>query len=149
MILAFRSDLVIARLKELFRTVNPFACLDGEGRYVVYSSRCDAYYDVLSDLVELYPNGYIPLRLYFTQKCGLTYAQVTRLERLSLSSRFLKGFEVLWDYHGERKENMQKAENILRTMHLLTDTKFDNDSFLLAYSMIENRYFSSTKDEAK
>lgn len=145
MILAFRSNTTIARLKKFFYIVNPFAVIDADGQYVVYRSRCDAYYDVLSDLAVHYPKGYIQLRLYFVEKCDLSYAQVTRLERLSLSSRFLKGFEILWNYNGERKEGMQIAENILRTMHLLTDTHFDKDAFLLAYSMFEQKFVNKAE----
>ena len=112
---------------------NPFLLVDEAGNVLTYNSREDLYYDTLYTLKIMFPEGFINMELFLYEKCQFDPVLTRQLMALSRASRFLTSSEVLWRLDDNEQVARQTAENILRTLHLITDTKFDTDAFGAAY----------------
>ena len=125
------------QLQKLFTQLSdqfcPFLMLDSGGNLLIYHSREDLYYDTLYMLQNMFPEGFINLEIFLYEMCRFDAVQSRQLVALARASRFLTSSEILWRLDDSEQVARQTAENILRTLHLITDTKFDTDAFAAAY----------------
>lgn len=111
----------------------PFLFLDEAGNLLIYNSREDLYYDTLEKLYHLFPNGFVNMELFLYEACRFDAPQTRKLMAMSRNSRFLLNSEMLWDLELPPYYGRGIAENIIQTLHLITETKFDTDAFKSAY----------------
>ena len=112
----------------------PFLFVDEAGNLLTYNSREDLYYDTLDKLYHQFPNGFVSMDLFLYEACRFDALQTRTLMAMARNSRFLSSSEIIWEYDFAPDNGRQTAERIVQTLHLITDTKFDSDSFRAAYS---------------
>lgn len=111
----------------------PFLFVDEAGNLLTYNSREDLYYDTLDKLYHLFPNGFVNLDLFLYEACHFDALQTRTLMAMARNSRFLSSSEIIWEWEFASDFGRSIAERIIRSLHLITDTKFDSDAFRCAY----------------
>ena len=112
----------------------PFLFVDEAGNLLTYNSREDLYYDTLDKLFHQFPNGFVSMDLFLYEACRFDALQTRTLMAMSRNSRFLSSSEIIWEFDLAPNYDRQTVEKIVQTLHLITDTKFDSDSFRAAYA---------------
>lgn len=119
-------------LREFINKINPFLIRDDTGNLLVFKDYGECYLYTLKFLRDKFKRGFIdvPLAVYLLTRVSPNDARriAKKLPFLILASEI---YLCPWE---DKKSNPKfKAEQIMRALHSLSDTKFSTDFFNWAW----------------
>lgn len=118
----------IAELVELY---NPFGFKDPKGRIMVFRTYDEAYYELLERVYKAGPTM-VDLVLFVVDNLGMSLQEAKKFVYLWKGYCGVKDTLFLFDWKNGGKDRDKQLEQIARGMHILSETKFNNDMFLSA-----------------
>lgn len=127
-----KTILKAGKFQGIIEKVNPFGICDENGEPLIFADYARLYYFVLMFAKTRFPKGFIDIPLLLHQLIQISLPDARRLaKRLPFIKTECEIFLCGW----EDKESNPKfqAEQLMRALHSLSDTKFSQDFFNWAW----------------
>lgn len=117
--------------EEMIERYNPFGFKDKSGKIGMYPTYKEAYYACLQALYEAFPKGFIDVPLFIHEQTGLPIRDAE--SEFARMKSYLGDCDIIKvDWFEERSRLVRELRPFMQAMHLITETKFDENFFLSA-----------------
>lgn len=117
--------------EEMIERYNPFGFKDKSGKIGMYVDYGKAYYACMQALYEAFPKGFIDVPLFIHEQTGLPIRDAEG--EFGKMKSYLGDCDIIAvDWFEERGRLIRELRPFMQALHLITETKFDENFFLSA-----------------
>lgn len=123
--------------EEMIEKYNPFGFKYSDGRICMFEDYKKAYYYAMRKLIDDFEAGYVDIILYLNKNTGLPVADCEK-EVARMRSLWGKSDVRLFDLRGFSEETPYLMKNFIKSLHMITETEFDESAYQQAYVDFRN-----------
>lgn len=133
-----KNKIKVSGIEEAILLYNPFVFKDQSGRFMMFPTLEDSYYELLQRIYDAGPTM-VDVIVFFVDTYGMPYVEAQNYVRGWLSVIGMKEAVFLFDWKNGGKQRDADLEKFARGMHLMSETKFNKDMFLGALAKFKKK----------